>query len=556
MKIFNAIGKRFNRNRKGNRKHDNPSIVDFGDKVTLAQAMASRRESAAGTASLAGSSVCGDEPSMSSFGGDDTFAPVEWTLPLVDKETTEPQSMDEEMKRLEVLNSYFILDSQGEAEFDRITEMGAKMFDVPICLISLVDLGRQWFLSKVGLDAAETPRKHAFCAHVILNKYKMLVIPDATKDFRFKDNPLVTDGLKIRFYAGAALVSKEGYKLGTVCVISPHVRPEGLNAKEQEMLHNLAGMAVSTMEARRNRLLKEEYENKFHQLARTFLDTTHHLEEAKENIKITLDNSSWGVGLDEYDLLNSTSLILDMQSKLCSAAMRTTLQDIPMPSKHDADDEDEGCLDDLETAKIKINKTTDVKQLFDNINMIISNFPRQDVVTVEIDKSVPKKIGCDDLLVFRAILNLLTHCMGASPEGEACGIRMRRSRKDDEELLVQCRLGGNPISREAAKALFDNRDSLLSPVQSIIRSMGGRYGMFEARWDPMSTKDPTQSIFWFQIPYDRVEKNEKFVRSLVKIHTKPNQATLDKVGAALDKVKMDPFQKQLLQDGCGRVPVQ
>jgi GAF domain-containing protein len=102
--------------------------------------------------------------------------------------------MEEEMKRLEVLNSYFLLDSQGEEEFDRITRLGAQVFDVPICLISLVDLGRQWFLSKVGLDAEETPRKHAFCAHVILNKYKMLVVPDATKDFRFKDNPLVTDG--------------------------------------------------------------------------------------------------------------------------------------------------------------------------------------------------------------------------------------------------------------------------------------------------------------------------------------------------------------------------
>ncbi|KAL3913076.1 MAG: hypothetical protein SGARI_000836 [Bacillariaceae sp.] len=517
--------------------------------------MANRRGSA--TVSIAGSSLSGDDdPSMSSF-GDQTFSPVEWTLPLVDKETTEPQSMEEEMKRLEVLNSYFVLDSQGEAEFDRITELAAKMFDVPICLISLVDLGRQWFLSKVGLDAAETPRKHAFCAHVILNKYKMLVIPDASKDFRFKDNPLVTDGLKIRFYSGAALVSKEGYKLGTLCIISPKVRPQGLSPKEQEMLHNMAGMVVSTMEARRNRLLKEEYETKFHQLARTFLDTTHHLEEAKDNIKRTLDNSSWGTTLDEFELLSSTSLILDMQSKLCSAAMRTTLQDIPMPSKNVDIDEDEGCLDDdLETAKISSTKATDVKQLFDNINMIISNFPRQDVVTVEIDKTVPKKIGCDDLLLFRAVLNLLTHCMGASPEGQACGIRMRRSKKDGEELLVQCRLGGGPISRAAAKELFDNRDSLLSPVQSIIRSMGGRYGMFEARWDAHSTKDPTQSIFWFQVPYDRLDRNEKFVRSLVKIHTRPDQAALDKVGAALDKVKMDPFQKQLLQNGCGRVPVQ
>jgi hypothetical protein len=554
MKIFNAISRRFNRNRKGNKKHENASIVDFGDKISLAQAMGARRESISG--SVAASSLTGEEESSVSSFGDQTFAPVEWTLPLVDKETSEPQSMEQEMKRLEVLNSYFVLDSQGEAEFDRITELGATLFDVPICLITLVDLGRQWFLSKVGLDAAETPRKLSICAHVIMNKYKMLVIPDLTKDFRFKDNPFVADGPKLRFYAGAALVSKEGYKLGTFCIVSSNVRPQGLSAKEQDMLHNMAGMVVSTMEARRNRLLKEEYETKFHQLARTFLDTTHHLEEAKENIKQVLEKSSWGVDIGEYNLLTSTSLILDMQSKLCSAAMHTTLQDIPMPTKNNINDnDDEGCLDELDTTETKNTKTTDVKKLFDNINMIISKFPRQGTVTVEIDKTVPKVIGCDDLLLFRAVLNLLTHCMGASSKGKASGIRMRRAKQEDDELIVQCLLGGSPVSKEAAKALFANRDSLLSPVQSIVRSMGGRFGMFEARWNPTNSKDPVQSIFWFQIPYDRPDRMVRSVRTLIKIHTEPDQTTSDKIEAAVDEKNMDPFHEVLLQNGCGRNPV-
>lgn len=196
MRILQSIGKRFNRNKRkdGRKKYENPSIVDFPDKQTLAAALNNgRRDSFTG--SVVSSDPSMDDPSASSFGDNSAdFSPVEWTLPLVDEETTEPQTMEEEMKRLEVLNSYFLLDSQGEEDFDRITRLGSQVFDVPICLISLVDLGRQWFLSKVGLDAEETPRKHAFCAHVILNKYKMLVVPDATKDFRFKDNPLVTDG--------------------------------------------------------------------------------------------------------------------------------------------------------------------------------------------------------------------------------------------------------------------------------------------------------------------------------------------------------------------------
>ena len=77
----------------------------------------------------------------------------------------------------------------------------------------------------------------------------MLVVPDATQDFRFRDNPLVTSGIEIRFYAGAALVSPEGYKLGTLCIISPNPRPEGLSQGQQTILHELAAMVVSAMVA-------------------------------------------------------------------------------------------------------------------------------------------------------------------------------------------------------------------------------------------------------------------------------------------------------------------
>jgi hypothetical protein len=555
MRLFNSIGKRFNRNngKKGVRNHENASIVDFDDKKMLISAMGGKNGRGGNTAA-GGSILSAEESSISSFEDPVDLNPVEWTLPLVDDVTTEPQTMEEEMKRLEALNSYFVLDSDGEEAFDRITNLGSKMFDAPICLISLVDLGRQWFLSKVGLDVAETARKHAFCAHVILNKYKMLVIPDATKDFRFKDNPLVTDGIKIRFYAGAALVSPEGYKLGTVCIISPNVRPQGLSTKEQEMLHDLAAMTISTMVARRDRLLKEEYETKFHSLARTFLDTTHYLEEAKHNVEKVIAHSSWGVGADEYERLTTAAQILEMQTKMCTAAVRTTLQDTPVPREgNNPHSVDEGCLD-VETTNIRNikNSTTDMKKLFDNINTIVAHFPRQDIVTVEIEKSIPKVIGCDDLLLFRAVLNMLTQCIGASGVGEECGLRMRRTKKKEDELLVQCLLGGKPITKTAAKALFDNRDSLLSPVASIVRSLGGHYGMYEAKWDPSIPKSPTQSIFWFQVPYER-GTDERLRRDFVKIHEKPNAT--HKLDAAVDEVEVDPFHKALLANGCGGLSV-
>ena len=129
---------------------------------------------------------------------------LDWVLPSLDPETSEVQSMKQELHRLQVLKSYMILDAEREESFERLTRLSARFYHVPITLISLVDLGRQWFISNRGLgDVRETPRKHAFCAHAILNKHNILVVPDASKDVRFQNNPLSTGPPNIRFYAGA-----------------------------------------------------------------------------------------------------------------------------------------------------------------------------------------------------------------------------------------------------------------------------------------------------------------------------------------------------------------
>jgi hypothetical protein len=137
--------------------------------------------------------------------------PLDWVLPSFDPENTEVQSMKEELHRLQVLKSYLILDSEREEAFDRITGIASRFFDVPIALVSLVDLGRQWFMSNRGLGSVrETPRKDAFCSHAILSKNNILIVNDARLDFRFKNNPLVTGPPHIRFYAGAPLICPEG----------------------------------------------------------------------------------------------------------------------------------------------------------------------------------------------------------------------------------------------------------------------------------------------------------------------------------------------------------
>lgn len=108
---------------------------------------------------------------------------------------------------------------------------------------------QQWFKSIQGLEADQTPRSCSFCAHVVQRKETegVLVVPDATKDFRFAQNPLVADGPKIRFYAGAPLKSPEGVVLGSFCVIDFQPRPEGLTAKQRSRLYSFAQEAVYNM---------------------------------------------------------------------------------------------------------------------------------------------------------------------------------------------------------------------------------------------------------------------------------------------------------------------
>lgn len=128
-----------------------------------------------------------------------------------------PTTSDEK-ERIELLRTLELLDSAPEPEFDEVTRLTVGLLGVPIALVSLIDSDRQWFKSKVGLEAIETPRTASFCAHAI-HGYMPFIVPDARLDQRFADNPLVTGSPQIRAYAGVPLRSLKGHALGTLCVI-------------------------------------------------------------------------------------------------------------------------------------------------------------------------------------------------------------------------------------------------------------------------------------------------------------------------------------------------
>lgn len=162
--------------------------------------------------------------------------------------TPVPIPVDDE-ERVAALRRLRLLDTPPEPAFDLITRAVARMLDVPTALVTLVDADRQWFKSCVGLDAKETRRELSFCAHVVARREPMVVL-DTHHDPLFADHPVVVANPKVRFYAGAPLITSDGYALGTLCAVDYEPRQEFTDADRQRLI-DLAGAVVDAIEARR-----------------------------------------------------------------------------------------------------------------------------------------------------------------------------------------------------------------------------------------------------------------------------------------------------------------
>lgn len=197
----------------------------------------------------------------------------------------EPATPRDEAKRLAALHALGILDTEPERAFETIVELTKALLDVPVALVSLVDRDRQWFKAKAGINGRQTPRSVSFCAHAI-HEPDVFVVPDAALDPRFHDNPLVVGEPFIRFYAGFPLQLPSGFRIGTLCAISPEPR-ETFDAEGRARLRLLGGMALDAIELRtkraelaRARATLDRYGMLMHALNRpvAFTDPSGHIE--------------------------------------------------------------------------------------------------------------------------------------------------------------------------------------------------------------------------------------------------------------------------------------
>ena len=167
-----------------------------------------------------------------------------------------PSEYKDEKARQKELDSYSILDTLPEIDYDNLTAIAAEICGTSISLISLIDNQRQWFKSHHGYDSTETPREHAFCAHAINDPKNIFVIQDARLDERFHDNPLVIEDPKIIFYAGVPLVGEKGLPLGTLCVIDH--KSKKLSQNQLRSLTALSNQVMNLLDLRKSKKLLEE----------------------------------------------------------------------------------------------------------------------------------------------------------------------------------------------------------------------------------------------------------------------------------------------------------
>lgn len=232
---------------------------------------------------------------------------------------------ENEAERLEALKKYQILDTDFEKEYNDMVRLTSQICETPIALISLIGAERQWFKARVGLDVSETHRDLAFCSHAIYHN-DLFIIPDASQDERFADNPLVTGEPSIRFYAGKPLTTPDGFNLGTLCVID--TKPRILTETQKFALKTLGNQVIVQMELKiklrqleTNNLIILEQNEELQSTKEELNQNLEELQTVQKNLAVTFaHNQAITAALDNSTIVSIADLkgnIIKVNSIFC-----------------------------------------------------------------------------------------------------------------------------------------------------------------------------------------------------------------------------------------------
>ena len=390
-----------------------------------------------------------------------------------------PEIPDNEDSRLKELESYSILDTLSEEDYDDITSLASEICGTPISLISLVDENRQWFKSHHGLNSCETPRDYSFCAHAINAPDDVFIIEDSTKDPRFEDNPLVTDEPYVIFYAGVPLVTKNGFPLGTLCVIDN--KPNVVSDGQVKSLRVLAKQVIKLLELRKNEQLLEnalknlqEQNNELNDYAHII---SHDLKSPIRNIEALI---AW--------LREDYHEILESKGRETIDLIRTNLEKM--------DDLIEGVLKySTIDKKSQAHQKVDLSLLIPEIIQMM-NVPEN--CTINVQKDMPEVVG-DRFQLHQIFQNLIENSIKYNDKPE-CSITIGWiPQKDGHELYVKDNGPGiEPQFHDKIFQMFQRLDHQidstgigLSLVKKIITRYGGKI------WVESSPGDGTTFHFTF-----------------------------------------------------------
>ncbi len=377
-----------------------------------------------------------------------------------------PENHKQERERLKLLESYSILDSLPEIDYDNITAIASQICNTPISLVSLIDMKRQWFKSHHGLDVTEIAKDYAFCAHAINNDNEIFIVQDARKDVRFNDNPLVTGEPHVVFYAGVPLVGSDNLPLGTLCVIDH--KPKLLSQTQIQALKALANQVMNLLELRKTKAQLEQSLQNVEQINRE-LESFAYI--AAHDLKSPLNNISSLTNL----FLDSYGYKLDLEGQKiislianCSATLRKLIEGLLDYSKSSTI---------LKEEKEEINLKTltyEVRSLF--------NFDNNCEIVL---KSSLETISTNRTAIEQILINLVTNSIKYNDKPS---VEIEIEIKEENAVYtISVKDNGPGISKKDQDKIFDifkvlaNEDKFgqrgngigLATVKKIVEALGG-----------------------------------------------------------------------------------